>query len=204
MKTVYFVRHAESEANADPNLRTISVASIPLTEKGRAHAKALAHDISFSADLVVVSPFLRTKETALPYLHAHKLNNIEEWAVQEFTFLHQAKHNGTTTEERRSFAEAYWDRSDPYYKDGEDSESFDEFVKRVLSIRERLILRNEESIIIFSHGYFMRAFMFLNDVILQGVLIDEKVKRECLLDITPNTAHYISKIKSAVLYTMKV
>ena len=113
MKTVYFVRHAESEANADPNLRTISVASIPLTEKGRAQAKALAHDISFSADLVVVSPFLRTKETALPYLHAHKLSNIEEWAVQEFTFLHQAKHNGTTTEERRSFAEAYWDRSDP-------------------------------------------------------------------------------------------
>jgi len=64
MKTAYFVRHGESEANA---ARIIAGAPSPLTALGRQQAKKVAVkllELCGQVDLIVASPFIRTKQTA--------------------------------------------------------------------------------------------------------------------------------------------
>lgn len=66
MKTVYFVRHGESEANV-LNLRSGSMRDIPvhLTEKGKEQAKQAGISLkSKNIDIIVSSPLLRTVDTA--------------------------------------------------------------------------------------------------------------------------------------------
>jgi broad specificity phosphatase PhoE len=66
MKTVYFVRHGESEANV-ANLRSGSAHSvpIPLTQKGREQAKKAGKSLkNKNVDLIVSSPLIRTVDTA--------------------------------------------------------------------------------------------------------------------------------------------
>jgi broad specificity phosphatase PhoE len=66
MKTIYFVRHGESEANIQ-NLRSGSMRKIPvyLTERGRQQAKKAGESLgNKNIDLIVSSPLIRTEETA--------------------------------------------------------------------------------------------------------------------------------------------
>ncbi|MBU6323446.1 MAG: histidine phosphatase family protein [Patescibacteria group bacterium] len=61
-KHIYFVRHGESETNADGLYRG---ASAHLTEKGRAQAEEVAKRIErIGVDALIASPQVRTKETA--------------------------------------------------------------------------------------------------------------------------------------------
>jgi broad specificity phosphatase PhoE len=64
MKTIYFVRHGETEANVT---RIVSGAgsNTPLTENGRQQAKKAGQDLkSKNIELVICSPLPRTVETA--------------------------------------------------------------------------------------------------------------------------------------------
>ena len=64
---IYIIRHAESRSNAGH--RTSSPADNPITEKGQAQAQELAQKIrntNITPDLIVISPYLRTKMTATP------------------------------------------------------------------------------------------------------------------------------------------
>lgn len=67
MKTLYFVRHAESEAN----VRNILGGQIdfPLSDKGRADAALLAERFTarYGVDRIVSSPLKRARETAEPF-----------------------------------------------------------------------------------------------------------------------------------------
>lgn len=73
MKTLYFIRHAESEANLKDILA--SRQDFPLTAKGRADAAAIAAEFKELAtvDRIVSSPLLRARETALPFTTAFGL-----------------------------------------------------------------------------------------------------------------------------------
>lgn len=64
MKTVYFVRHGESQANAD-GLIAGSKNDSPLTQKGLEQASATAEVLrAIPIDLIISSPLLRAKDTA--------------------------------------------------------------------------------------------------------------------------------------------
>ena len=68
-RTVILVRHAERapEPRADP----------PLTEAGRARAGALADAVTGRVDVVIVTPYRRTRETAAPIARIRGLTPVE-------------------------------------------------------------------------------------------------------------------------------
>src|SRR2546423_287087 len=121
-KTVWFIRHAQSEANSE--LPTNQPSEIRLTPLGKAQAQHLAQCFVESPFLIVTSPFSRTKETAEPTCQRFPTVRCEEWPIEEFTYLEPSRYVGTTAVQRRPMVQAYWDRSDPFYVDGRGAESF--------------------------------------------------------------------------------
>lgn len=204
VNNIYLVRHEESEANANVNAVTTSVAAIQLTANGKNNAHTFAINCDVVADLVVVSPYLRTQETANPYIHKNAITAVETWSTYEFTYLHQAKFNGTTTAQRKVATTAYWAQADINYKDGNDCESFTEFVDRVLEVRKRLLERAENTILLFSHGYFIQAFLYCNEILLQGRAISDEVRLGCFIALAPRPENFSSKIKTSTLYPVNL
>ena len=68
--TLTFIRHAESQANAD-NVVNTDIPGPSLTEEGKAQAEQLAHQLSRNNfDGIYVSDMVRTQQTAAPLAHA--------------------------------------------------------------------------------------------------------------------------------------
>src|SRR5512133_1990184 len=120
MLTVYFIRHAESESNA--GMRTEHPATIRLTKRGIEQARLTSQIFINTPDLIVTSPYLRTQTTAAPLIERFPGTPHVEWWVQEFTYLDPSYWNGTTFHERQLVAHAYWERSDPRYRDSDNAE----------------------------------------------------------------------------------
>jgi broad specificity phosphatase PhoE len=67
VKTIRFIRHAESAANA--GLPTTDPGGIPLTENGKVAAGLAAAEYDGpEPDLIVISPYLRARQTSEPFL----------------------------------------------------------------------------------------------------------------------------------------
>ena len=162
MKTIRFIRHAESAANA--GLPTTDPGGIPLTEDGKAAAALAAAEFDGpEPDLIVVSPYLRARQTAEPFIARFPSVEVETWPVQEFTYISPTRCVGTTAVERRPLVEAYWNMASPTHVDGDGTESFADFTARVLSALEKLRARKEENILVVCHGIFMSAAAFYQD-----------------------------------------
>lgn len=157
MPTVWFIRHGQSESNAD--LKTTHPAESALTDLGLWEAERVAKAFRRAPDLIVLSPFLRARQTAVPTLTQFPHIPVETWPVEEFTYLDPIHYDGTTGVDRWPVALAYWERNDPDYKDGGVAESFAELVGRVTAVATRLQQRQESFIAIFSHGLFLRALL---------------------------------------------
>lgn len=162
MPTVWFIRHGESESNA--NLVTSSPCSSELTEKGRQQAEYIVPTFTQRPDLVVVSSYIRTWQTAVPTIEYFKPVPVEEWPIHEFTYLHPERYNGTRGSDRACVARAFWERCDPFEKEMEEGESFAELIERVDDVIARLRDQEEAFITLFSHGLFIRAFMWMQFV----------------------------------------
>jgi probable phosphoglycerate mutase len=155
MRTIWFIRHAESEANF--GLVTQDTAKTILTPRGRAQAEYIARAFDEKPSLIITSPYVRTRLTAQPTIERFKDVPIEEWPVHEYTFLAKPRTHNTTTHQRWPMAEEYWERSDPFYVDGEGAESFADMMQRAYGVLERIKEREESFIAIFTHGQFLRA-----------------------------------------------
>ncbi len=88
--------------------------------------------------------------------------------MHEFTYLSSWHDHISTIEERQPAVEAYWELADPEYVDdpkpgSPESESFKQFIKRVLQVREYLQNTELNSIAIFSHEQFITAFRWLSE-----------------------------------------
>ncbi|MBO2449383.1 histidine phosphatase family protein [Actinomadura barringtoniae] len=154
----WLIRHGESESNA--GLPTNGPGGSPLTALGRDQAERVAASFSGTPALIVSSPFARARETAAPTLARFPDVPYEEWPVQEFTYLGELHGPNTTAEERRPYMEAYWQRSDPAYVNG-DGESFHTLVARAHACAERIAERQDEgAIVVFTHALFMRAVLW--------------------------------------------
>jgi 2,3-bisphosphoglycerate-dependent phosphoglycerate mutase len=162
MVEVWFIRHGESVSNA--NIPTTHPADSELTPLGLAEAEQVAQAFSNRPDLVVVSPYLRAQQTAVPTLTRFEAVatsvTTTTWPVQEFTYLAARHYDGTTGSERWPIAMTYWERNDPHYRDGPESETFAELVTRVWATIERLRQIPAQFIAVFSHGLFIRALLW--------------------------------------------
>jgi len=154
---IILVRHGQSVTNAGG--RAADQVSNPLTELGRAQAREFAERLDCKPTLFVISPFLRAQQTAEPLRQRFPDVPVEEWPIQEFSFLNSALHRGTSEADRETHVAAYWQREDPAYSDGPDAESFTFFLNRAREAVRRLISSNPGGcIVVFTHGFFMQAF----------------------------------------------
>lgn len=157
MKQVLIIRHAESLANIGE--RTDSHSAIPLSEVGKKQAEDLVTRIDSIPDLIVVSPYTRTYDTAKPFIEKYSSVPVETWDVHEFTYLSPKQYSGTSREERWGAITTYWESLNIHYRDGDDSETFYEFVIRIKNFINKVTLRPEKNIIIFSHGGFIKNLL---------------------------------------------
>lgn len=157
---ILLVRHGQSVANAGGT--PADHINNPLTELGHAQAKVFAEGLDCKPGLFLVSPFLRARQTAEPLLRRFPDVPVEEWPIQEFTFLEPLRHNGTNEEQQQPHIFDYWKRNDPAHIAGPGAESFTQFLNRARdAIRRLSYLSPGGCIVVFTHGLLMQAFRLL-------------------------------------------
>lgn len=156
MNAVWLIRHGESESNVGlPTTKPTEFTQ--LTPKGHQQAAALAETVP-QPDLIVTSPYLRSKQTAQPTAARFPNCLQAEWQVQEFDYL-AAPANVHSQAEVLQLCKAYWHRRDPFYQDGE-AESFANLMQRVATLYEQIRQLEGKTILIFSHSGFIRAVLW--------------------------------------------
>ena len=126
---LWMVRHGQSQANAGEI--TADEWTNALTPLGQRQADRLADLCSEPPARVVVSPYLRARQTAAPFLARHPGVEVQEWPIHEFTYLATARSADTDRFSRQPLVDEYWSRMDPNHHDGPGAESFREFVERI-------------------------------------------------------------------------
>lgn len=156
--TFLFIRHAESESNA--GLPTTSASDIAITPKGEIQAKCIADYLATSPDLFVVSPYIRTYQTAIPSFNKYPHVPVETWDIQEYTFLPHELYANKTTSERNKPAFEYFRKADPDLVLGDGGESFNQMIGRVDRALLKMANSTTPSTILFCHGWFLRALIW--------------------------------------------
>lgn len=128
MKTLYLIRHAQSEANAGGISKLER--DIALSPLGREQAQALVAQLPASKH-VYTSELRRTHETAAPYCRAHGITPQALPLLNEFSCLAFDLIRGMDGAARRPLADAYWQRADPQECTGAGADSFAAFNQRV-------------------------------------------------------------------------
>src|SRR5256885_1339306 len=164
MVTVLLVRHGESQSNA--GLATPNPVKVALTSLGHKQARQVATFLkeNMPLNLIVTSPYLRTKQTAEPTRQLFSTTAVEEWEVQEFTYLSSMHQEQSATEDRKPLVEIYWSMCEPFFMDSSypyfilnpHSESFRVFIGRVQAFIRRLkeVDNRCQNIAVFSHEQF--------------------------------------------------
>jgi 2,3-bisphosphoglycerate-dependent phosphoglycerate mutase len=154
---VVLVRHGQSLANSGG--KTADPDTNPLTDLGRTQAKDFAERLDCEPTLIVTSPFLRAQQTAELLRQRFPEVPVEEWPIQEFTFLEPSQHRNTSEADREPHIDDYWQLRDHAYVDGPGAESFSMFLDRARESASRLVTREINGCaVLFTHGYFMQAF----------------------------------------------
>ncbi len=171
MKRIYFVRHGESEGNNGPIRQT---AGASLIEKGVEQAKNVAKRCaSIPTQLIITSTMTRAKETA-DYILGIAPQLIE--------------YSDLFVERRRTSLELGKPKDDPQALEAEqmikqnfalpgyrylDEENFDDLKQRAKNALVFLANRTEESILVVTHGFFMRV------ILAYAVFGEELTATEC-------------------------
>lgn len=171
MKHIYLIRHAQSESNAGLAIRPN--ADIAITELGKQQAEEVANWLinqKIQPTQVFVSKYIRTQQTAEPYLQhiaqqAHILDDLFEFNYLDFQRIAQF-----TREELWKEAEQFWYKNDIHYQDGAETDSFANFVQRVKNVRQAFDALDDGVYVVFTHG------MWIGMLIWQLLhLSDEKI-----------------------------
>lgn len=156
---MWLIRHGESEANT--GMATADPASVALTRRGYEQAMCVAGYFTSPPSLIVTSPYLRTKQTAKATLQRFPNVPQEEWAIQEITYLSPSRYRNTSFHERKPAATAYWELGDPYYQDGEDAESFADYMARIRFFVERLRALEGTFAAVFAHETVIQTVLWM-------------------------------------------
>lgn len=157
---IFLIRHAESEANI--NGKTLSHASIALSEHGHKQAQDLCSKLP-RIDHVIVSQYLRTQQTAAPILERYNLTFEVDEHLHEFSYLSERKCANTNLNDRKAWVNAYWEKMDCQHRDADDAESFEDLYLRVQAFQEKLKILTpryvEKNLAVFSHGQFLQLLI---------------------------------------------
>ena len=158
--SIFLIRHAESEANI--NGKTLSHASIALSENGHVQAQKLCSTLP-KIDHVMVSKYLRTQQTAAPILEKYKLDFEVDEYLHEFSYLSERKCANTNLNDRKAWVNAYWNKMDCQHRDADDAESFEDLYLRVQAFHNKLKAvaghYAEKNLAVFSHGQFLQLLI---------------------------------------------
>lgn len=174
--SIFLIRHAESEANI--NGKTLSHASIALSENGHIQAQNLC-SILPKIDHIMVSKYLRTQQTAAPILEKYKLDFEIDEHLHEFSYLSERKCANTNLNDRKAWVNAYWDKMDCQHRDADDAESFEDLYLRVQTFHDKLKAvaghYAEKHLAVFSHGQFLQ--LLIMQIQQQSPLTKELMQR---------------------------
>ena len=133
-------------------------AEIPLTEVGRKQAGELAAKWDFTPDLIAVSPFLRTQQTAAPTIARFPGVPVETWGIHEFTYWDRGYWGDTTPEDDQKEVLRFWTAADPNHRYGTGAESFADLLSRAeTSLKKLEAMPDGSRTLLFTHGHFMQA-----------------------------------------------
>jgi broad specificity phosphatase PhoE len=156
-KVVYFVRHGQSTHNVAPVFQS---PDSPLNENGRSQAEKVAERVShLSFQVLISSTFQRAKETANAITESTgKQLEYSELFVER---IKPTSINGKSYEdEQANTVWRAWEKS--LYTPGlrvEDGENFDDLTARADEALAYLKNRPEKSIVVVTHGYFLRTIV---------------------------------------------
>lgn len=157
---ILLIRHAESYANI--NRKTLSHASIPLSEYGHKQAQVLCAKLP-KIDHVIVSKYLRTQQTAVPILEKYGILSEVDEHLHEFSYLSEYKCTNTDLNDHKVWVNAYWEKMDYQHRDADDAESFEDLYFRVQAFHQKLktlaSLYTKKNLAVFSHGQFLQLLM---------------------------------------------
>lgn len=159
MPDVWFIRHGESMANAGEV--AVDRGSTCLTEKGQEQARNVSLKIPSRPDLIVVTPYIRTHQTAEPLRERYADVPCETWDLYEFSALSEDNYVNRTWTQRTPLMHAYWERNDPAHVDGAGAESFSAMTGRISAGLSRLRQRQEKFIVVFAHGYIIQTMRLM-------------------------------------------
>lgn len=149
MKKIYFVRHGESEWNVANKI--CGATDIPLTDKGHKQAVLTGEKIKemgIKADVLLYSPLMRAKDTALHISEITGIPAIEEPALLEQNF---GKYEGTARngEEFKVAKQQFLNR----YEGGE---SMLQMAQRIYNLLDRL-KEDDRTVILVAHNGICRV-----------------------------------------------
>ena len=155
IKHIYLIRHGETVFNSEGKIQGGGLDS-PLTENGVNQAKLLSEYLklnSFEVDLIFSSPIERALQTArIVTSHLGKEIHLDP-SLKE---INCGEYEGRLIEsiEKEKLRKL---RIDPFEK-YPSGECLDDVKRRAETFIKKLKDRKEESVLIFSHGNFLRAF----------------------------------------------
>lgn len=149
MKSIYFVRHGESEWNITRQI--CGATDKPLTEKGRSQARHTAENIieqNIKADMILYSPLSRAKDTALTISEITGIPAREEIRLKEHNFGY---FEGKSYDVE-GFMEAKTRMADSY----ETGESMFRLAQRVYNLLDEL-KEDDKTYILVAHNGIVRV-----------------------------------------------
>ncbi len=161
MKTVYFVRHGETEYNKEMRFQHYDT---PLSEVGISQACQVAERFNrISVEALISSDMTRALQTA------EKISAVSALAVEECALFHERLRPSVVRGKIRTDAEItsvaeFIDNS--YYevnpeKRHSDEETFSDIVRRGLSALSLLERRAESRLAVVTHGEFLKTLLAL-------------------------------------------
>ena len=173
MKTIYFIRHGESEGNIGP-VRQDGFSS--LSEVGRGQASFMADRCAnLPIDILVASTMTRAQETA-----SIIVEKIEKEILSSDLFI-ERRRPSVQTGKPKDNAEALgvdreiWNNFGSTGYRHSDEENFEDLRDRARQALEFLAGRSEENIAVVTHGFFMH-------IVLAYVVFRERLTgKECEL-----------------------
>ncbi len=154
-KRIYFVRHGETEGNLN---KSFQFPDTPLTEAGHQGAQAVAERFRHVlVDELIVSPFLRTQQTA-----EHIYNVVQKPSVT-FEAFHERMQPVSVRGKRFDSEKGsrYLQEYTSLYTDAQvTQEGFENYYAvqaRVVACIAMLEQSDKENIVVVSHGAFIRS-----------------------------------------------
>lgn len=158
IKTVYFVRHGQSEGNA--SMAAFQAPTSPLSKKGLKQAERIAYRVSkLSFDALISSPFERAAKTA--EVIARVTGKIPEFSNLFTERVKPKSIDGKSYDDPGALA--VWRKwSTSLYVPGmkvEDGEGFDDLAARSEKALAFLKEYPARSFVVVTHGYFLRTIV---------------------------------------------